>query len=255
MTANESVSISTKKVVQKLQVPPTFAKIHCPSRLVICGPTMSGKSRFALNLIKYRSQVYDKSFERILYCFPLNMLHLHHEFIRALEAVFPEIEIIEGLPDLDTLQLTLDKTAHKLVVFDDLMKEVFGSKKILDLITQSSHHSNISVVTISQSLFFPGKNRLTFIRNCSEKVIFHDKVDQNQLSILSRHMFPSKSSFLMECFDFIYSHAGKNDLKYLLIDASPLSELPHNCIVRSFIFPNELGHSDNKVRPIFFFPQ
>ena len=250
----ESISVSSKKVVQQLQVSPNFAKIHCPSRLVICGPTMSGKSRFALNLIKYRANVYDQFFERILYCFPLNMLHLHHEFIKDLEAVYPEIEIVEGLPDLDSLHLTLDKTTHKLVVFDDLMQEVFGSKKILDLVTQSSHHSNISVVTISQSLFFPGKNRLTFIRNCSEKVIFHDKVDQNQLSILSRHIFPNKPNFLMDCFNFIYNHTLKSELKYLLIDASPLSELPHNCIVRSFIFPNELGHSDNKVRPVFFFP-
>ena len=247
-------SINSKKIVQELNVSNQFGKIGCPSRLVIAGPTMSGKSRFALNLIKFRSQVYNATFDRILYCLPASMIHLHYRFIEELRKVCSEIEIIEGLPDFDALHLSADKNSHKLIVFDDLMQDVFASKKILELITTTSHHSNISVVTVCQSLFFNSKNRITFIRNCSEKVIFHDKVDQNQLSILSRHLFPNKPNFLYEAFEFIYENTMRTDLKYLFIDASPLSELPHNCLVRTFIFPGEPGERDMKIRPVFFFP-
>ncbi len=247
-------SINPKKIVQELNVSKEFGKIGCPSRLVIAGPTMSGKSRFALNLVKFRNDVYNEKFDRILYCLPASMIHLHYQFTNELREVYPAIEIIEGLPDLDALHLASDKNSHKLVIFDDLMQDVFASNKILELITTTSHHSNISVVTICQSLFFASKNRITFIRNCSEKVIFHDKVDQNQLSILSRHLFPNKPIFLLEAFDFIYQNTTRADLKYLFIDASPLSELPHNCLVRTFIFPGEHGVSDKKIRPVFFFP-
>ncbi len=94
----------------------------------------------------------------------------------------------------------------------------------------------------------PAKHRLTLIRNCSEKVIFHNKVDYNQLAVLSRHMSPGNPNLLKECFEFIYEHTAKTDLKYVLIDSSPLSDLPYNACIRTFIFPQK----DGKVRPVFF---
>ncbi len=247
----ENVVIDVEKKVQDLTVSSHFAKIACPSRLVIAGPTMSGKSTFALQLIKNRNIVYTHIFERIVYALPESSLHLHQKFISELRETCEKIEIIEGLPDIDELHLAADKSTHKLVVLDDLMLKAFATTSIVELITTTSHHSNISVIIITQSIFLPAKNRLTLIRNCSEKVIFHDKIDQMQLSILSRQIFPTKPSFLKECFDFIYKHTQKRDLKYILLDASPLSDVPYNAIARTFIFPDK----DGKVRPVFFFPE
>ncbi len=131
------------------------------------------------------------------------------------------------------------------------MAQAFSSSKILELVTSTSHHSNISVIIICQSIFLPARHRLTLVRNCSEKVLFHNKVDHNQLNVLSRHINPNKPNLLKECFDFIYRNTSKADLKYVLIDASPLSELPYNACLRTFIFPG----IDGKVRPIFFSTQ
>ncbi len=239
-----------KRKVQELWVEKNFAKIACPSRLVISGPTMCGKSTFALKLIQHRKSVYDSDFDRIVYALPQSSIHLHQDFIQKLKNAFGTIEICEGLPDVEELYLTSDKNTHKLLILDDLMTKVFSSSKMLELITSTSHHCNISVVIICQSLFLPAKHRLTLIRNCSEKVLFHDKVDQNQLQILSRHIFPSHPNFLKECFNILFDITLKQDLRYLLIDASMLSQLPHNAIVRSNIFPE----TDNIVRPMFFFP-
>ncbi len=249
--ADRNVVIDPKKKVQDLFVTSEFAKIVCPSRLVIAGPTMSGKSTFALNLIKHRNIVYSHPFSRILYAFPEGSLHLHQEFLKELRESSPSIEIVEGIPDMEEFHLAADKSSHKLLILDDLMLKAFVSAHLLELITRTSHHSNISVVLITQSMFLPAKHRLTLIRNCSEKVIFHDKIDQMQLSIISRQIFPSKPSFLRECFDFIYKHTQKSDLKYVLLDASPLSDVPYNAIARTFIFPGK----DGKVKPIFFFPE
>ncbi len=249
--SQKNILIDSHKKVQELCVTENFAKISCPSRLVIAGPTMSGKSTFALKLIQYRNLVYTHPFSRILYALPEESLHLHQTFLAQLREACESIEIIEGLPDIQELHLATEKNSHKLLVLDDLMMKAFASTSLLDLITRTSHHSNISVVIVTQSMFLPAKHRLTLIRNCSEKVIFHDKIDQMQLSIVSRQIFPSKPRFLQECFDFIYKNTAKLDLKYVLLDASPLSDVPYNAIARSFIFPEK----DGKIRPIFFFPE
>lgn len=247
--SEKNLVINKQAKVQEIQVSREFAKIPCPSRMLVTGPTMAGKSQFALNLVKFRSQLYTANFEKILYALPGESIHLYQSFIQELRNVFADIRIIEGIPDVEEHHLTADKN-HKLLILDDLMVQAFASKGMLDLITKGSHHANISVILISQSIFLPAKNRLTLARNCSEKVIFHDKGDVNQLSFLSRMIYPGNSNFLSECFNYVYSATLKKDLKYLFIDSSPLSEVPHNCIVRTFIFPRE----DGKIRPVFFFP-
>ncbi len=234
---------------QVLHVSSNFGKIACPSHMLVSGPTLSGKSQFALKLITFRAKIYSHEFERVLYALPHQSLHLHQEFISQLRSACENIQIIEGLPDIENLHLTANKL-HKLLVLDDLMLEAFESTSILNLVTKLSHHANISLVLISQSIFLPAKHRLTLSRNCSEKVIFHDKIDLYQLQIFSRQIFPRFPNFLQECFDYIYQNTKKEDLKYLLIDASPLSDLPPNAVVRTFIFPQK----DGRIRPYFFFP-
>ncbi len=240
--------LQSNKIVQEVSVSSDFVKIHCPSRMVVAGPSMIGKSQFALKLIKFRDVIYNKKFERIVYALPEASIHLHSTFIETLRSECDFIEIVEGLPDINSLNLAAEKTSHKLLIMDDLMSQAFSSSNILELVTSTSHHSNISVVMICQSIFLPAKHRLTLVRNCSEKVLFHNKVDHNQLNVLSRHINPSKPNLLKECFDFIYRNTSKSDLKYVLIDASPLSELPYNACLRTFIFPEK----DGKVRPVFF---
>ncbi len=246
--ATDNLILRSTKQVQEVSVSSDFIKIRCPSRMVISGPSMIGKSRFALKLIEFRNMIYNENFDRILYALPENALHLHQNFIENLRSVCPLIEIVEGLPDINSLNLAVESSTHKLLIMDDLMQQAFTSNKILELVTSTSHHSNISVVIICQSIFLPAKHRLTLIRNCSEKVIFHNKVDQNQLAVLSRHISPNNPNLLKDCFDFIYQHSLKDDLKYVLIDASPLSPLPYNACIRTFIFPQD----DGKIRPVFF---
>ncbi len=250
-TTSENLILNPARLVQEVNVSSDFIKIHCPSRMVIAGPSMIGKSQFALRLIKFRDHVYNQNFDRILYAFPETSLHLHQQFIDALKDACSFIEIVEGIPNINALNLNTDATTHKLLVMDDLMTRVFSSNDMLELVTSTSHHSNISVVIISQSIFLPAKHRLTLIRNCSEKVIFHDKLDHNQLAVISRHIAPGQPKLLKECFDFIYRNTKKTDLKYLLLDASPISELPYNACIRSFIFPDD----DGIVRPVFFSTQ
>lgn len=249
MATTPKVKIIETASVQKLDLPQNFEKIICPSRMLIAGPSMSGKSTFVLELVKHKEKVYSATFERIIYCLPDESLHLHQEFEKELRAAFPAIEIIEGLPNITQLGIK-DSKAHKLLILDDLMFPVFESHIMLNLITKDSHHSNCSVVITCQNFYHPSKYGRTFVRNCSEKVLFFDKTDAKQLSMLSMQIYPNKPNFLKSCFDWIFQNRSEAKLKYLLIDSSTLSHFPHNALVRSFIFPGTNG----QVTPILFFP-
>ncbi len=243
------VTIKENTTIQEVQVPANFGKIICPSRMLICGPSMAGKSTFVLQVIQHRDKVYNQTFERIIYCLPEDSLHLHQDFIKKMQEAFASLEIVEGLPSISELHIK-DNKNHKLLILDDLMISVFEAQTMVDLITKDSHHCNCSVIITSQNFFHPSKYGRTFVRNCSEKVLFFDKTDAKQLGILSMQIYPSKPTFLKTCFDWLFKHHPEEKLKYLLIDSSILSHFPHNALVRTFILPNKSG----KVQPVLFFP-
>ncbi len=241
--------LQVNNTVEKISVKKGFGKIVTPSRMLVCGPSMCGKSTFVHNVIEYRDKIYDKAFERIIYALPEGSTHLHQAFLENLRTVYADIHIIEGLPNIAELNIREDKTP-KLLIIEDMMQAAFGSQMILDLFTKDSHHCNCSVIITCQNYFLPTRFGRTFVRNCSEKVIFFDKTDANQLSILTRQIFPKYPYFLQDCFDWIFRHRHSDLLKYLLIDSSTLSDFPYNAIVRSCIFPEK----DGIVRMRLFFP-
>ena len=169
--------------------------------------------------------------------------------LKKMQEAFSSLEIVEGLPRISEMNIK-DNKSHKLLILDDLMISVFDTQTMVDLITKDSHHCNCSVIITSQNFFHPSRYGRTFVRNCSEKVLFFDKTDAKQLSILSMQIYPTRPTFLKTCFDWIYKYYPNENLKYLLIDSSILSHFPHNALVRTFILPNRAGN----VQPVLFFP-
>ncbi len=106
-------------------------------------------------------------------------MHLHEDFLNELRAAFPKIEIIEGMPSVDDLQL-LSSKERKLLVIDDQMQVAFNSKAILDLSTGGSHHANCSLIITTQNIFHKGKYTKTIMRQATEVALFFNKVDLNQ---------------------------------------------------------------------------
>ena len=73
----------------------------------------------------------------------------------------PLIEFHQGLPTMDTLTECGAIHGHKIVVMNDLMMDAANSDEILHLMCVGSHHHQITVIHILQSLFQKAKSMRT----------------------------------------------------------------------------------------------
>ena len=156
-----------------------------PFALIASGPSSCGKSYFTLRFIKYVEQLVKPKIQKVLWCYGV-----YQEIFDE----HPHIRFHEGLPDINEF----DGKERTLLVLDDLMGE--GDDKIMQLFTKMSHHKNVSVLYLTQILFFKSRHSRTISLNAHYFVIFKNVRDSSQISSLARQMFPGNSKFMLEAF-------------------------------------------------------
>ena len=62
---DRNIVINPNLAVQQIKVSKNFGRFIHPVRLLVSGPTNSGKSEFCLNLLRYRDQLFDQQFKRV----------------------------------------------------------------------------------------------------------------------------------------------------------------------------------------------
>ena len=117
----------------------------------ISGPTLSGKSELILNFIKFREDIFDKKLDRIIYSLPHDLVATSQEYMDRLQAIYPRIEIVAGLPSLSKLSL-YDKSEQKMIFVDDQIAQLGASHEILDIFLKNSHHNALSIGENSSQL-------------------------------------------------------------------------------------------------------
>jgi hypothetical protein len=140
---------------------------------------------------------------------------------------YPLIQFHEGLPDLNVF----DGKERTMLVLDDLMSET--DERVTKIFTKISHHRNVSVLYLTQNLFYKGKHTRTISLNAHYLVLFKNVRDSTQLANLARHMFPGKANFMLEAFE----DATMVPFGYLLVDLR--QETDERCRLRTNIFPGE----------------
>ncbi len=222
-------------------------KLKTPFAMMIAGPSQSGKSEFMLNLVKFRDDICTGNFSRIIYCQANSYAHKNQKFFQKLQAEFPQAELIQGLPDINALHFNLNNLP-KLILIDDMMREVVKSNEIVDLVTNDVHSFNISVAFAFQNYFARGKHGNTLIRNCQYKVLFYNRSEMLELRSISTQTVDAPR-FLKFNFDYLYSQYPEDPSHYVLIDSHPRSQLSEMWC-RSHIFPKVAG---GEIKPLIFF--
>ena len=243
---DRKIIVNPRESPQIIKVSPKFGKIICPSRMLVCGPSLSGKSTFMKYLVQYREQIFDQKFDRIIYCSPQCLTGAQDNYVDFLRKQFSDLELSSELPCVNALNITSDGT-HKLILIDDFMLSFNQSQNAFKLLTIHSHHMQITAVVTSHNLFASSKFQKTLTRNYSEIVMLHARSDKLSLRTLGTQMFPDSPRILIRAMNWVEKQEG--ELRYLLLDISPLTHLPSNMIIRTNIFPE-----NGILAPVYFIP-
>lgn len=192
-----------------------------PFTCLVTGPTSCGKTRFTLRLLKHAKTVVLPPPQKIIWCY--GVYQTAFDALRA-DGV---IEFHEGLPNPESF----DGRQRTLLVIDDLMSET--DDRVTKIFTKISHHMNVSVIYLTQNLFFAGKHNRTIGLNSHYLVIFKNPRDSTQISSLARQMYPGRTKFVVEAFH----DATSKPYSYLLIDLKPDTDDQHR--LRSGVFPGD----------------
>ena len=112
----------------------------------------------------------------------------------------------------------IDPRVRNVIVLDDMAAEASKDQRVTDLFTEGSHHRNLSVIAITQNLYFD-KNP-TKRRNSSYIVVFNSPVDKQPIATLARQMYPTNPKELIRYFD----DAVSRPYGYLLLDLKPTTK-------------------------------
>lgn len=190
-----------------------------PFTCIVAGPTSSGKSFFVIKLLNNRVKNIDTEFDEIDWCFS--------EWHPDLPQLSGKIHFKKGLENIERS----DSSTPKLIVIDDLMNE--SDLGVVNMFTKGSHHTNTSVIFITQNIFHQGKGQRDMSLNTHYLVLLKNPRDSLQISYLARQIFPQNPKFIQEA----YLDATKRPHGYLLIDLK--QNTPEDSRIRTNIFGEE----------------
>ena len=193
-----------------------------PFTAIISGPTKSGKTVWATNLINNAKTMIYPPPQEIYWCYG-EWQPMYQDLVQK------GVKMVEGIPDLTDLKLSQEP---KLLVMDDLMQDMKSDQHLAKLFTRGSHHWNLSVLHIVQNLFYKGLR--TSRVNGQYLILMKNPSDQLQASTLAKQIFPGKTKYFLES----YHDAVQQPHGYLFIDLS--QNTPDNYRLKTNIFPDQV---------------
>lgn len=200
-----------------------------PSSMLLCGPSHCGKTTWIRRLLQNLDNMFDTPIEKVVYCY--SQMQSAYEDMQNLPI---NIDFIEGFPQDLPEMMQSDKAC--LLIVDDLMNETRNSTLLANYFTKFSHHNNVSIVLLNQSLFPKGKEMRTVSLNAGFIVCFKHARDQSQIMHLARQIFPGQTHYLLESF----RDATTMPYGYLLMDFKATT--PENMRLRTNVFPDDEVH-------------
>ena len=198
-----------------------------PSTIGVFGPSQVGKTTFVLKLIKNAEDMFTKKPQRVLYCY--SAWQKAYDELSKLQ----HVTMHEGVPTRSEMdEFTYDRKPSLLVI-DDLMAKIIKDPEVQHYVTVMSHHNNIGIVLIMQSIFPQGKCARTISLNCHYMVLFNNRRDVNQVKVLGSQIMPGRSAFFMDS----YKKAISTPYSYLVVDIHPNSNARFE--LRTRIFPDD----------------
>jgi len=122
-----------------------------------------------------------------------------------------------------------------LIIFDDTLSDIRpGFEKIFQVL---GHHTNCSLIYISQNLFYNSKTFRNLSLQLDYIVLMRNQRDASQIRSLATQLCPGNPQYIMEA----YHEATQQPFSYLFVDCGANSK--KELRLRSNIFPHEAPYS------------
>ncbi len=182
-----------------------------PANILVSGPTGSGKTQLVRRILNnYQQQFHNLNKEKIkiLWAYGQNQSFIGTKLEENIEITYKnelpnDNDLTEQKPDI--------------LVIDDLMDEINRDKSFENIFIKKSHHLNITVIFLVQNLFYKASSMRTISLNCHYIILMKNPRDVQQVSILSRQIFPSYTKYFLEAFN----DATSIPYGYIRIDLTP----------------------------------
>jgi len=179
-----------------------------PSRIIIAGYTNSGKTHLCTKIV----EKYEGVFSKIVICGVTS--HPLQNNANIKEKLEIHEEIID--PAVETTPYT-DPRAQSLLILDDNFLSSANSQTVVNSFIKG-RHKNLSVILITQNIFFPGKYSRTIALNTSHYILMKNR-DIYQVQCLGRQIFGRERAKLFV--DIYKNTVLKRSHGYLLCDLAP----------------------------------
>ena len=190
-------------------VDPEDLKLIHPFTCIISGPSQSGKSYFALQLIDNLPKLTTPPICSVIYIY--NIWQDKFDSYKDKVLFTTDLKYITFKPDKPTL-----------LICDDQMDEVGGSKELKNLFTKYSHHNDISAILILQNIFETGSIFVTLKRNTHYFYLTEHLCDRRSVDDFGRKL-ESQADF--DYFKKSYDHAVKRKWGGMFVDVHPASKM------------------------------
>lgn len=181
------------------------ASFHHPFTCIVAGPSGSGKTTFVGELLLNKNGIINlPQFSHITVYIGTRLED--NTILQQLQAALPSTVIVECGELFDGNSKEFDnKFADSFVasakergpggcvVFDDLMQELSRANILTDLFSKHSSHLDLSVIHITQNLFFRGKQpqeHRTLYTNTHHLVLFKLPLDNTVFSTIAKRLSP-----------------------------------------------------------------
>jgi len=201
-------------------------KFKHPFTCIVSGPSGSGKSSFTLCLVQHLDSLCtEPNFSgMIIWCYSEKSAVLRQK----LAAIHKNVSFHEGVS-----QNFGDGHGRPcLIILDDLLNELY-SKDVCDLFMKGSHHTNISVILITQNLFHQGLFFRDISLNAKHSVALNNVKDKSQFQYFARQVHPEDSDSLYKS----YLEAIERPHCYLILDFA--QDTDDRLRYRTNVFPDE----------------
>lgn len=176
-------------------------RLRVPSNTFIFGPTRSGKTHVTCEMIKQRDKLFDKKFFKVVYLYTY-WQNLYEELSKDEDIIFTT--------DVEEIDKHTGTGAPILFVWDDQILNIMSSPRVLqEIITQKSHHMNLALIVLSQSLFIE-RQRLSLL-NIDYALLLKFSRDRNMVYTWLRQSDSSLAKQLFQVYRQVtdskpYSH-------------------------------------------------